>query len=122
MTDQIHRKLTDTDYSRMRWDYDHNFTIREIAGAHMVSTKFVNKVLQAQISFTESGTVHFVMNSDYKDNLVAQPIIGSQWNCSSGCGRYFSTETDLNWHIGFYSESGAHQLTCTQFMAGHVSK
>ena len=117
-SETVHRKLTDSDYAKMRWESDNNYTIREIAATHGVSTKFVNRVLHATVQFDISGNVHFAMGNDYQAALSTTQAIGSSFNCTTGCGRYFENQASFDFHVGFYTESGAHSLTCSTVMPG----
>jgi len=116
MSEVVHRKLSNTDYSIMRWEAGNNFTIREIAGNSSCSTKFVNRVLQAKVWFDSSGGSHFILAPEHTEGITVG--VGSTWNCISGCHRYFSTSTDLEWHIGFYTASGTTSLSCSTVMPG----
>lgn len=120
MADEIHRKLSNSDYAAIRFEKEHDFTIREIATNHSISTKFVNRVLSAQVAFTESGTVRFIMDNSERLGLSSYSV-GTQWTHSE-CGRYFSNQGELDFHIGFWTSSGTTAPQCQTVMAGFVSK
>lgn len=122
LTDQ-RRKLTTVDYQKIRFYASQNFTIRDLAGEFGISTKYVNKVLDATVTFDQAGDVHFVMGPD-ASTVPTMPVIGSTNVCltaSGGCGRWFSSAADLSGHWSFWTSSGTQTLNCVSVMAGIAS-
>ena len=116
------RKLTTSDYQKIRFYASQNFTIRDLAGEFGISTKYVNKVLAATVTFDSSGQVQFVMAPDA--STVPTPVaVGSSFVCQAnngGCGRWFSSAADLSGHWSFWTSSGTQTLNCASVMPGIV--
>jgi len=102
------RKLSEIDYIRIRQYALKGYTVRAIANECGISTKYVRKILVGN-----APAVSDLTGSD-------SPITFSEATFAcSGCGRIWTTETDLSQHIAVWTSGGTHELDCWQVAPAH---
>ena len=100
MTDTDQRKkLSDTDYTKIRYAYWNQSTIREISNDFGISTKYVSKLVHAEPATGYGRT-----------------DVGIYTQTCSGCQRTF-TYSGISEHIGLWTVSGG-EMNCYTVVPG----
>ena len=91
MSEDRRRKLSEVDYSRIRFLLGEGYTIRQLAGEFGVTTKYVKKIQIGEVG-------HRIDDRDIRD--------------CSGCGIGFNY-SGLRAHFYSWTSGGIHDLWCS---------